>query len=126
MHVSGGRNMKIEIIGEKCANCKGFTQYYCYNEGQILQAIDSGYCSVKSKNVRPGDRCKEHQYRTKQISRDTGKCRSCIQYEKFYCAWMEEKPEEIGCGYCRSNLKVVMSDGTCGEWEKELTREKVV
>lgn len=106
--------MKIEIMGARCGNCARFTQYYCYSSDQILSAIDSGYCSRKSRNVRPGDRCREYQGRAKPVV--AGKCESCGQYAPYYCAWVDGKPREIGCGYCINNLKTVNPGDVCGEW----------
>ena len=108
--------MKIEIMGGKCANCARFTQYYCYSSDQILSAIDSGYCSRKSRNVRPGDRCREYQSREKRIVGNGKKCEDCQKYAPFYCAWMKGEPKEIGCGYCINNLKTVNPGDVCGEW----------
>lgn len=107
--------MKIEIMGGRCATCTRYTQYYCYSTDRILCAIDSGYCSQRSRNVRPGDRCREYQSRAKPIN--TGKCESCGQYAPYYCAWVDGKPREIGCGYCLSRMASVQPEGACKDWQ---------
>ncbi len=53
--------MKIEITGARCATCQKYTQYYQNHYERGFEAIDCGYCGIKSKNVRPGDRCKEYR-----------------------------------------------------------------
>ena len=116
--------MKIEIMGGKCATCAGYTQYYCYSSDRMLYAIDSGYCSRRSRNVRPGDRCKEYQGKAKAVI--AGKCESCGQYAPYYCAWVDGKPKEIGCGYCLSRMKSVQPDGECKEWKQRREEPKKV
>lgn len=53
--------MQIKISGSRCVSCHKFTQYYEKGWGGETVAVDCGYCGVKSRNVRPGDRCKEYQ-----------------------------------------------------------------
>lgn len=53
--------MKIEISGSRCVSCHWFNQYYAVNASGELNPIDCGYCGMRSKNARPGDRCKEYQ-----------------------------------------------------------------
>lgn len=108
--------MKIEIMGGKCANCARYTQYYCYSADRLLCAIDSGYCEAKSRNVRPGDRCRDFECKEKLIMRNAGKCESCGQYAPFYCAWAEGKPQTIDSGWCLNDLKVVNPWNACEEW----------
>ena len=48
--------MKIEVIGSRCYNCRKFTQFYWMNRGDA-EAIDKGYCGLRQRLVRPGDRC---------------------------------------------------------------------
>lgn len=108
--------MKIAIMGERCASCDGYTQYYCYSADRILCAIDSGYCSRRSRNVRPGDRCREYRGRAKAAI--AGKCESCGQYAQYYCAWMDGTPKEIGCGHCLNKGTSVQPDGSCRDWNE--------
>lgn len=56
--------MKIEISGSRCVSCGKYTQYYSNNGARGYEAIDCGYCGEKSRNVRPGDRCKAYQERS--------------------------------------------------------------
>lgn len=53
--------MKIEISGSRCISCYKYTQYYRSKFGEGFEAIDCGYCGIKSRNVRPGDRCREYK-----------------------------------------------------------------
>lgn len=56
--------MKIEVSGSRCVSCHFFTQYYAKKWDGEVAAIDCGYCGTRSRNVRPGDRCKEYQERS--------------------------------------------------------------
>lgn len=52
--------MQINISGSRCVTCHKYTQYYRLSCKGDFEAIDCGYCGTKSKNVRPGDKCKEY------------------------------------------------------------------
>lgn len=53
-----------------------------------------------------------------------GRCNDCRKYAPFYCAWMDEAPKEIGCGYCMNNLETVYPGDTCGEWMGKKKEER--
>lgn len=53
--------MQIEISGNRCVSCYKYTQYYQKGWQNEAVAVDCGYCGIKSRNVRPGDRCREYR-----------------------------------------------------------------
>lgn len=56
--------MKIEITGNRCISCYKYSQYYTISAQGELDAIDCGYCGVKQRKTRPGNRCKGYKERS--------------------------------------------------------------
>lgn len=56
--------MKIEISGNRCITCQRYSQYYQNHYERGFEAIDCGYCGQHSRNVRPGNRCKDYRERS--------------------------------------------------------------
>ena len=53
--------MLVNISGSRCISCTKFTQYYAFNYKNEIERINCGYCGQRSRNVRPGDRCKQYR-----------------------------------------------------------------
>lgn len=53
--------MKIEISGARCISCNKYTQYYQINYDGDFEAIDCGYCGMRSCRTRPGNRCRDYR-----------------------------------------------------------------
>lgn len=52
--------MLVNITGPFCVSCSSYTQYYTIGHGKSLERTNCGYCGLRGKNTKPGDKCSRY------------------------------------------------------------------